>query len=97
MISCHVTKSVNVVRNKKWKIFLLPSMTELCKTNRVSHFLPFYNDFNFEDWIFHSVVICRPGLCKREGIMKTRMTTIIDGYPLRLALLLEKLIPMVLI
>ena len=65
-------------------------MTELCKTNRVSHFLPFYNDFNFQDWIFQSVVICRPGLCKRDGIMKMKLATIIDRYPLRLALLSEK-------
>ena len=39
-------------------------------------------------WIFHSVVICRPGLCKRDGIMKMRLATMIDHYPL--ILLLEK-------
>ena len=44
----------------------------------------------FKDWIFHSVVICRPGLCKQDGIMKMRLAAIIDHYPLRLALLLEK-------
>ena len=43
-----------------------------------------------EGWIFHSVVICRPGLCKRDGIMKMRLATIIDRYPLRLVLLLGK-------
>ena len=60
----------------------------------MSHFPPFYNDFflsefNFEDWIFLSVVICRPGLCKLDRIMKTRLATVIDGYPLRLALLFK--------
>ena len=79
---------------KKSKIFLLPNMTELFETNRMSRFRPFYNDFfpqkfNFKDWIFHSAVICRPGLCKRDRIMKTRLAINIDGHPLRLALLFE--------
>ena len=73
--------------------FLLPNMIELFETNRMSHF-PFYDNvfllkFNFKDWIFHSAVIYGPELCKRDGIMKTRLATDIDGYPLRLALLFE--------
>ena len=64
-------------------------MVELFETNRMSHFPPSYDDFcqekfNFKDWMFHSAVICGSELCKRDGIMKTRMATIIDGYPLRL-------------
>ena len=43
-----------------------------------------------KDWIFHSVVICRPGLSKKNGIMKMRLSTIIDRFPLRLAMLEEK-------
>ena len=69
-------------------------MIELFETNRMSHLSPFYDDyflwkFNFKDWILHSVVICGPELCKRDGIMKTRQATNIDGYSLRLALLFE--------
>ena len=69
-------------------------MIELFETNRLSHFQPFYDDFflkkfNFRDWIFDSAVICRPELCKRDGVMKTRLATNIDGYFLRLALLFE--------
>ena len=50
----------------------------------MSHFRPFYDDFlpqkfNFKDWIFHSLVICRPELCKRDGITKTRLATNIVG------------------
>ena len=45
--------------------------------------------FNFKDWIFHSAVIYRPELCKRDGMMKTRLSTNIDGYPFRLVLLFE--------
>ena len=61
----------------------------------MSHFPPFYDDFslqkfNFKDWIFQSAVICGPKLCKRDGIIKTRLATNIDGYPLRLALLLKE-------
>ena len=60
----------------------------------MSHFLPFYNDFflqklNFKDWILHSVVICGPELYKPDGMMKTRLATNVDGYPLRLVSLLE--------
>ena len=60
----------------------------------MSHFPPFYNDFfplkfNFNNWILHSAVICRPELCKRDGIMKTSLATNVDGYTLRLSLLLE--------
>ena len=52
-------------QKQKWKIFLLSNMKERFKKNRMSHFLPFYNDFfvskfNFIKWIFHSVVICGP-------------------------------------
>ena len=60
----------------------------------MSHFPPFYHDiflqkFNFQDWIFHWIlVICGPELCKQDGIMKTRLATNSDGYPLR-ALLFE--------
>ena len=85
---------LKVVRNKKSKIFLLPNMMELFETNRLSHFPPFYDDFflqkfNFEDWIFHSAVICGPELCRRDVIKKTRLATNINGYSLRLALLFE--------
>ena len=74
--------------------FLLPNVIELFETNRMSHSSPFYDDFylekfNFKDWIFNSRVICRTESCKRYGIMKTRLATNIDGYPLRLALLFE--------
>ena len=69
-------------------------MIEPFETNRMSRFPPFYDDlflqkFNFKYWIFHSTVICRPELCKRDGIMKTRQATNIDGCLLRLALLFE--------
>ena len=62
--------------------------------NRMSYFPPFYNDFflykfNFKDWIFHSAVICEPELCKQDGMMKTRLATSIDGYPLKLVLLFK--------
>ena len=58
----------------------------------MSDFLPFWHDFllkkfNFKDWIFHSVVICRPELCKRDGMIKTRLATDTDDCPLRLVLL----------
>ena len=48
----------------------------------MSHFPPFYDDFflkkfNLKDWIFHSVVICGPELCKRDGMMKTRLETLL--------------------
>ena len=39
--------------------------------------------FNFKDWIFHSAVICQQELCKRGGMMKTRLATDIDGYPFK--------------
>ena len=83
-----ITK-LKVVRNQKYKIFLLPNMIELFETNRISHFSPFYDDFfqqklHFKGWIFHSALIC-----KRDGIMKARLATNIDGYPLRLTLLFE--------
>ena len=73
---------------------LLPKMIELFETNRMSHFPSCYDDlflqkFNFKGWIFYSALICRLDLCKRDGIMKTRLATNIDGYPLRLALLFE--------
>ena len=69
--------------------FLLLDMKELLEMNRMSHFPPFYDDFfsNLKDWIFHSAIICDPELCTRDGIMKTRLTTNIDGYRLRLVLL----------
>ena len=81
--------ALKVVRNKKFeKLFLLPNVIELFGTNRMSHFLPLYDEFflqkfNFKDWVFHSAVICRPELCKRDGIIKTRLANNIDGYPLR--------------
>ena len=76
------------------EIFLLPDMIELFETNRMSHSPPFCNNFfphkfDFRDWIFHSVVISGPELCKPNGIIKTRLATNIDGYSLRLALLFE--------
>ena len=37
--------------------------------------------FNFKDWIFHSKVICGAELCYRDGIMKTRLATIIHVVP----------------
>ena len=60
----------------------------------MSHFPPFYDDFflqkfDFKDWIFHSALICRPELCRRDGIMKTRLETNIYSYPLRLVLLFK--------
>ena len=62
--------------------FLLPDMIiELLQTNRI------LKKFNFKDWISHSAIICGPELCKRNGVMKMRLATNIDGYPLRLALL----------
>ena len=50
-------------------------MIELLETNRMSHFLPFYDDFfiqkfNFKEGIFHSGVICGRELCKGDGITK---------------------------
>ena len=39
--------------------------------------------------MFHSALICGPELCKRDGMMKTRLKTNIDGYGLRLVLLFE--------
>ena len=36
-----------------------------------------------------SAIISRTELCKREGIMKMRLATNTDGYPLRLVLLFE--------
>ena len=56
-------------------------MKELFKTNRISHFPPFYDDFahrNFTLKVFHSGVICGPELCKRDGIMKTRLANNIN-------------------
>ena len=91
LISKKGNDTLKAVKNKQLKIFLLPKMLEFFETNRMSHFLPFYDDFfpqkfNFKDWIFRSAVICGTELCKRDGIMKTRLATNIDGYPLRLAL-----------
>ena len=37
-----------------------------------------------------SCIICGLKLCKQDGIMKMRLTTNIDAYPLRLALLFER-------
>ena len=75
-------------QKRKMENFLLPDMMELFETNRMSHFLLFYDEFflqkfNFKDCIFHSVLICILELCKRDGVMKTRLATNIDGYPLR--------------
>ena len=80
-----------VVRNKKWKTFLLPNMKNCSRPIEGARFPPFYDDFflqkfNFKDLIFHSAVICGPELCKRDGMMKTRLANDIDGYPLRLVL-----------
>ena len=74
------------------EIYLLPNITELFETNRMNHFPPFYDDFflkkfSFKDWIVHSAVIYGPQLCKRDGIMKTRLATNVDGYLLTSALL----------
>ena len=60
----------------------------------MSHFSPFYDDFllhksNFKDLIFHSVLICGPELCRRDGMIKTRLETNIYSYPLRLVLLFK--------
>ena len=79
-------------KETKSKIVLFANMIELYETNRMSHFPSFYDDFflqkfNLKDWLFHSVVICGPELCKRDGIMKMRLATNINGYPLRLVLL----------
>ena len=68
-INALLHKGFYVVRNKKWKIFLLLNVIELFERNRINHFLPVYDDFflwkfNFKDWIFHSAVICEPELCK---------------------------------
>ena len=69
-------------------------MIELLETDRMSYFPLSYDDvflskFNFKDWIFHSAVICGPEICKRDGIMKTRLATNIDGYHLTLTLSFE--------
>ena len=85
---------IKVVSNKKCQNILLSNMKKRSKTNPMSHFLPFYNafflwKFNVKDWIFHSAVIYRPKLCKRDKIMKKRLATNIDGYPLRRSFLLE--------
>ena len=40
-----MSNRVKVVRNKKWKSFLLPNMIELFETSRMSHLPPFYDDF----------------------------------------------------
>ena len=74
------------------KNLLFPNMIGLFETNRISHFSSFYDDFflqkfNFKDWIINSAVICGSELRKQDGIIKTRLATNIDGYPLRLALL----------
>ena len=68
----------------------------------MSHFSPSYDDFlpqkfNFKDWIFHSALICGPELCRRDGMMKTRLETNIDGYHFRLVLLFKSAYPMLLI
>ena len=52
--------------------------------------LDFSSPLALKDWIFHSAVICGPELCKRDGIMKTRMASNIDCYPLTLVLLFEQ-------
>ena len=39
------------------------------------------------DWLFHSVLIFGPELFQQDRMMKTRLATNIDGYPLRLVLL----------
>ena len=44
---------------------------------------------NYKNWIFHSAVIRRSELCKRDGIMRTRLATSINGYSLRLILLFD--------
>ena len=44
--SFHGFVVIKVVRNKKWKTFLLPNMIELFETNRMRHFPPFYDDFS---------------------------------------------------
>ena len=55
-------------------------------------------EFKFKDRIFHSAVICGPELCKRDAMMKTRLATNIDGYPMRFRdwYCSNKLTPMVL-
>ena len=60
--------------------FLLLHMIGLLEVNRMNHFLSFYDDFScrnltFKDWIFHSMVIFGPEICKRDEIMKTRLAT----------------------
>ena len=39
--------------------------------------------------ITHSAVICGPELYKRDEMVKTRLETNIDGYPLRLVFLFK--------
>ena len=39
-----ILTQVNKSKTKKGKISLLPGMKELLKTNRMSHFSPFYDD-----------------------------------------------------
>ena len=39
-------------RNKKRKILLLPNMIELFEMNRMSHFLPLYDYFSYENLTF---------------------------------------------
>ena len=75
-------------------------MTELLKTNLMAisslygmNFFPY--EFNLKDCTVYSAVICRPKLCKRDGLVKTRLATNTDDYLLRLVLCSNELIPMI--
>ena len=57
---------------------------------RKSQILDFSSPLALKDCIFHSAVICGPELCKRDPIMKTRLASNIDCYPLTLVLLFEQ-------
>ena len=67
-------------------------MVELFETNRMSHFhlsTIIFSCRNLTLKIFHSALICGPELCKRYGMMKTRLETNIYSYPLRFVLLFK--------
>ena len=70
---------LNTVRNKKMENLSLPYMKELYEIN----FPPVYDQF-----FFCRNLTCGPEFCKQDGMMKTRLATNIDGYHLRLVLLL---------
>ena len=74
-------------QKQRIKYFLLPNMTELFKTNRMSHFPPFYDEFFLTKFNFKELDISFCGNIQAR-IMQTRwnnerrLAINIDGYPL---------------